>query len=644
MSALTLGVIGHVDHGKTALVRALTGIETDRLAEEKRRGVSIVLGFAPLATPRGTIDFIDMPGHERFIRAMVSGATGISAVLLVVAADEGVKPQTLEHLEIARLLGIRTGVVALTKADLVTPAECRTRRTEVRRLARQAGLADAPLVTTSVRTSQGLSELRAALDGLLANARPPRDDGFAYLPIDRVFARPGFGPVVTGTLRRGPLAIGDELILLPASRPVRVRSLQSHGEDRSVAEPGGRTAVSLRGIELSDLHRGMALSSPGLLVPARWLDVVLETARNASRPVTNGDRLKLLIGTTESTVRVRLLEGQQLEPGQSCLAQLRTDGDVAVPARERFILRRDSPSETIGGGSVLDPASHRRRRMDPSTLGLLTEAAAGQPVRALLARLREAGARGASVVGLARALGVAPDRVRRRLVELGARPETGDTVVDAASWAALRDRALEAVSSHHRDHPLEHGIPFPHLVRKLPEGTASDAAAALLRDLVRRGELLQGAEGYRSPDFDPDRQGNAATRRIEAMFRDAGLTPPDETEIVRHEAAGRDLLAYLVRTTALVRTVDRVQKRTILFHREALGMARQRLRERFASDRGFSAGEAGAALGISRKFSIPLLEYLDATGFTTRAGALRFIAVSATSSTVPEGAEAQRKR
>ncbi|WP_331308771.1 GTP-binding protein [Methylobacterium oryzae] len=283
---LLVGVIGHVDHGKTALVRALTGIETDRLKEERARGVSIVPGFALLTSEQGEIDLVDLPGHERFVRAMISGATGMRAVLLAVDAHEGIKPQTVEHLEIATLIGVRRGVLALTKAELATPETLAARAAEIAAVAARAGIEAGPVIVTSTVTGAGVSELAAALSALLPETEAGREDGFPYLPVDRVFSRPGFGTVVTGTLRRGPLAVGDTVEIAPGGRTATVRGLQIHGRAVERAEPGRRTAVALRGIELNEIARGQALSLPGLLAPSPWLDVACGGGRSSTPRAT----------------------------------------------------------------------------------------------------------------------------------------------------------------------------------------------------------------------------------------------------------------------------------------------------------------------------------------------------------------------
>ncbi len=617
-------MIGHVDHGKTALVRALTGTDTDRLKEEKARGVSIVPGFALLkgaGTDGGEIDLVDLPGHERFVRAMISGATGMRAVLLAVDANEGIKPQTVEHLEIARLIGVRRGVIALTKCDLVGPETIAERRAELVAVATRAGIAEPVVVATSVVAETGIVELRTALGALLRDAAPSTDDGFPYLPIDRVFARPGFGAVVTGTLRRGRLSVGDRIEIMPGGLTATVRSLQIHGRSVQTAEPGRRTAVALRGVEIGDLHRGQALAAPGMLVAGRWIDVALTAVASAETPLEGGTACRLLIGTTEVPARLRLLDRDGLEPGASTVAQLRTDEDIAVPAREPFVLRLDSPSITVAGGKILDPLARRRKRHDARVQAELAVTASGRPKETLATRLARDGAAGASLSDLARLVGIAPERVRRGLLELGAR-EIGDRFLGAPAFAALRESLLAALAVHHRDHAIEHGLPLDRLARAV---TASEAVVtAALRDLVATRDAVQAGPLFRRADFDPARHETEHVRSLEAAFRKGALSPPDEVEVVGRDIRRREALTYLLASGTLIRALDRVQKRTILFHRDAIAAGKAQLTKSFpgatSAEGGFLAKEAGAALGISRKFSIPLLEHLDAVRFTRRVG------------------------
>ncbi|MEE7505944.1 translation elongation factor [Methylobacterium mesophilicum] len=578
LKTLLVGVIGHVDHGKTALVRALTGVETDRLKEERARGVSIVPGFALLTSAEGEIDLVDLPGHERFVRAMISGATGMRAVLLAVDAHEGIKPQTVEHLEIASLIGVRRGVLALTKADLASPETVAARAAEIAAAAVRAGIEAGPVIATSTVTGDGLPELAAALSALLAETEPGRDDGFPYLPVDRVFSRPGFGTVVTGTLRRGPLAIGDTVEIAPGGRTATVRGLQIHGRAVERAEPGRRTAVALRGIDLDEIARGQALSLPGLLAPSPWLDVAITAAANLPNSLAGGTACRLLFGTTEVEARLRLLDRDALEPGASTQAQLHLAEPVAVPAREPFVLRLDSPSVTVAGGRVLDPVSRRRRRRDPRVMADLAALTAGGPAEAITVRLGQLGAAGAPLIDLA----------------LGTLLITSTAFSNYALYKNYR--GLESIYA-------DRVIPLSQF------GAMRDAFDG----------ILSAARGFESE----------AARRLEQVFRRAGLNPPDEAEAIGRDVRRREALTYLVGAGTVIRAVDRVQRRAVLFHREAVASAKTRLIDAFPTARtaetGFLAREAGATLGISRKFSIPLLEHLDATGFTRRAGDRRVI-------------------
>lgn len=626
LKTLLVGVIGHVDHGKTALVRALTGVETDRLKEEQARGVSIVPGFALLAGEAGEIDLVDLPGHERFVRAMVSGATGMRAVLLAVDANEGIKPQTVEHLEIARLIGVKRGVLALTKADLASPETIRDRAAELSAAAAKAGLESGPVIATSTVSGVGIPALSAALTGLLAEAGGGTDDGFPYLPVDRVFTRAGFGTVVTGTLRRGRLAVGDTIAIVPGGRSAVVRGLQIHGRPVELAEPGRRTAVALRGVGLDEIVRGQALCPPDLLVPTRWVDVAITAAASAEAALPTGTACRLLFGTSEVEARLRLLDREALEPGASAQAQLHLSEEVAVPAREPFVLRLDSPPATVAGGRILDSASRRRRRHDPRVAADLATIAAGRPAEALTVRLGQAGAAGAPLMELARLAGTTAGRVRRLLTAAGAR-EIAERFVGAPAFAALRTGTMGALAQFHRERPMDQGASLDQVARAL--ALPESITGAVLRDLVSSGDVAQAGTLWRRADFDPARNETEAVRRLETSFRRAGLNPPDEAEAVGRDIRRREALNYLIASGTVIRAVDRVQRRAVLFHREAVASARTRLSEAFpgatTAETGFLAREAGATLGISRKFSIPLLEHLDATGFTRRAGDRRII-------------------
>ena len=483
MNRLLLGVIGHVDHGKTALVRALTGMETDRLEEEKRRGISIALGFAHLALPGAIADLIDMPGHERFVRTMISGATGIDAVLLVVSAAEGIKPQTVEHVDIAGLLGVRQAIVAVTKTDLVSPARAEAVGREAASLARAAGMVSGEPVLTSAITGLGLDLLRTGFGAALREATPREDAGFPYLPIDRAFSLAGHGTIVTGTLRRGGLAAGGELVVVPSGASVRIRGLQVHGQSVVTATPGQRVAVNLRGTELNAVPRGSALTSSGLLQPSAWLSVQLRSVADAPK-LANASRLRLLFGTEEVDCRLRLLDRDELRPGDTASAQLHCASPVAVPAREAFILRSISPAVTLAGGRVLDPETTRQRRHAPGVLARLAALASAAPDRIALAEVERAKEGGVSLTRLARVVGVSSAKAAGML--------QGNAVIVLRSGHAVTADALDAVVARLPRilQPHADGLSREALGRLLPEVGASVLDEAAMR-LARSGVLRQ---------------------------------------------------------------------------------------------------------------------------------------------------------
>ena len=616
-----VGVIGHVDHGKTALVRALTGMETDRLEEERHRGISIALGFAFLQAGGATIDLIDMPGHERFVRTMVSGATGIDAALLVVAANEGIKPQTVEHLDIAGLLGLRRVVVAVSKADLATPGEAEAAAEAAATLARAAGMQVSATVLTSAHTGQGMDALRDALFAVIP-AAPGEDDGFPYLPVDRVFSVAGHGTVVTGTLRRGPLAVTDEVAAVPDGRAVRLRGLQVHGVRTARGLPGQRLAVNLRDVAPDGIARGAALTARGLLPPSDWLTVALRSVEGAP-PLPTLTKLTLLFGTDEVEARLRLLDCDELPPGGTALAQLCCAVPVSVPARERFILRRISPPLTVAGGRVIDPAASRLRRHAPRTLARLAALADADPAGIVAAEVAAAGAAGVALQRLAQLAGVAEARAAALLPRLPAVLGRSRVVVGESEW----ERVLAALPGALVGRDAE--VPPDRLAALLPwagRAVLDDAVS----ELVRRGALLRTGGGVRLPTPNRDRaradEEAASAARMADTLRRAGLSPPDIGVVVPDPRARR-LADRLIREGVVVRAVDKVQKRELLFHQDAIELAKQRLRP-LLGGAGLAAGEAGKALGISRKYSVPLLEHLDAIRFTRRIADRRVLAAS----------------
>ena len=616
-----IGVIGHVDHGKTALVRALTGMETDRLEEERRRGISIALGFAYLHAGDAIIDLIDMPGHERFVRTMVSGATGIDAALLVVAANEGIKPQTVEHLDIAGLLGLKRAIVAVTKTDLVTPPEAEAVAVAAVALAEAAGLQVSATVLTSVHRGDGIAALVEALTTVVPD-HAGSDDGFPYLPIDRVFSVAGHGTVVTGTLRRGPMGLTDDLALAPDDRPIRLRGMQVHGAKTMRGLPGQRLAVNLRAVAASEIARGAALTARGLLPPSDWLTVSLRSVRGAPALRTS-TKVVLLFGTEEVEARLRLLDCDEIEAGGRALAQLQCSLPVSLPAREHFILRRISPPLTVAGGRVIDPAAKRLRRNAPRTLSRLTTLASSDPAGIITAEVTEAGATGIALARLAQLAGLVESRVAALLPAVPALLGASRVVIAQAEWDRVLTAIPTAVAIEETD------VAPARLATLVPwagRAVLDDATA----ELVRRGTLVRTSGGVRlhTPGRDSERasRDTASAASMADILRRAGLNPPDIWTIIPDVQAKR-LADRLIKEGIVVRVFDKVQKRELLFHQDAIDEAKRVLRPLLAGA-GLATGEASKALGISRKYAVPLLEHLDGIRFTRRIADRRVLTVT----------------
>jgi selenocysteine-specific elongation factor len=620
MRHVLLGVIGHVDHGKTALVRALTGMETDRLPEEKRRGISIALGFAHLRSADAEIDLIDMPGHERFVRTMVAGATGIDAVLLVVDAREGVKPQTEEHVAIAGLLGIRAAVVAVSKCDLVSRAQAAAAGRAAAALLAAHGLAAEAPVLTSAAAYEGLQALAVSLARVATRTEARPDRGFAWLPIDRAFSVAGHGTIVTGTLRCGRLAVTDPVELLPSGAAQRVRAMQVHGRSVQAAGPGQRVAVNLRGVEAGSLRRGQALATPGLLRPASWIGVEIRLLA-AAPALAQGATLTLLAGTLEVEARLRLLGRDRLEPGETALAQLQCRGPVALPSRELVILRATAPQATLGGGRVLDPLMRRLRRGD---LARLARLAVATPEQAVAGEVQAAGAAGCRIAALGRVAGLSPGRVQAILRAGPFVLLAGELALTREALAGVAERAMAMLAA------APGGLSRERIGAGLRPRVSAEVVEAALAGLLKAGGLRRDGGVYRirqqAGEAAAALDESALAQRLADLLRQAKLAPPDIKTLLASHPLARAALSRLLSDGVLVRTLDRVQKREILFHREAIQAAQAALSPHLAHSPGLLVGEAGALLGITRKYAVPLLEYFDATQFTRRVGDRRVLA------------------
>ena len=623
---VTLGVIGHVDHGKTALVRALTGIETDRLREEQERGLSIVLGFSYLESSRGMIDLIDVPGHEDFIRTMISGATGIDGVVLAVAANEGVMPQTREHFDIAELLGVERGLIVLTKTDLVSADELELAVEDVRDYLSGTFLEGAPVVHTSALRGEGMEGLREALADIPVRARQVSDAGF-HLPVDRVFGMRGFGVVVTGTLRDGILRADQAVEILPGGEPASIRGLQIHNRHVDAAFPGQRVAVNLRHRKQGALSRGDVLAAPGYLQPARRIDVEVRLLQHAGEPLRNGATVRVLFGATEEIAKVRLLGTNALDPGEAGFVQLRFRRRVVARQGERFIVRGLTPVVTLGGGSMLDVNAPRHRRFDSTVVTRLESAAAGDTVALVRASLEEAGLGSVDRETLRQKLGLTEADLETAADSVGAIEVEGGRLMDASAHGRLLDGIRSAVEQFHRQYPRRQGLAMAGIPTLLKADIDEAALQHSVLELESRGELRNDASILSQVGFDPLASLSADERRvakeIEESFRTCGLMPPPVESVLRGDRVRTGVLRLLTDTGALVRLKTYDRSRHLVMHRDVLRDVHRRLADRFPYPAEFTVADVRNELGTTRKYIVPLMEHLDASGVTIRTGNIR---------------------
>ncbi len=643
---LVVGTAGHIDHGKTALVRALTGVDTDRLPEEKARGITIDLGFAPLDLGEGLrVSAVDVPGHEGLVRTMVAGATGIDLVLLVVAADEGVMPQTREHVAICELLGIERGVVALTKIDAADAEVAELAQAEVEELLAQTRLAGAPILRVSALSGAGVEELRAALRELARGTRPRTSRaGPPRLAVDRAFAARGFGAVATGTLIGSPFAVGDELELFPTGARGRVRGLQVHGEARDEAAGGVRCALNVQGIEREALSRGRVLSRPDALAPTSLVDVRLVWLA-AAPPLEESRSIEFLAGTAERRARIAPIGEPALAPGAVGYARVHLEGEpLALVPGDRFVARGFAATplggSTLGGGEVLDVAPPHRRRSDPELARELELLAGGDPEQALLVRVRRAGFAGIPERALARQLGraapeLAPalDALRER--GLAATARSGTWIAEPA-LAQLELLLLRALDAWHAEQPLLPGMPVGTLRGALPGNAPRELADLALERLAARGELRLEEEVARRPAHAPRLAPEEArlSAQLAERIRAAGLEAPSlkdlAAELARPAPGLRALLAHLEREGTLVRAAEE-----LWFDTGVVAALRERV-VAFLREQGRLETPAYKELiGASRRTAVPLMELLDAQHVTVRQGNARVAGRAAASAAEP---------
>ena len=611
MTSACVIVIGHVDHGKTALVRALTGMETDRLAEEKARGLSIALGFAHCEMAGGTLDLIDAPGHEDFMRTMVSGASGAQGALLVVSAVDGVAAQTREHVQIAQLLQVPVAVVAVTKADLIPADDLPARLAAIGDALAAQGVTRAELVPCSATTAGGVDGLRQALAAQFSDLPPRAVPAGAFLPVDRVFTLAGRGTVVTGTLLGAALSVGDALVVQPRGAATVVRGLQSRGTARKRVEIGERVAVNLRGISVEEVARGDVLCGTAY-APSACMDVALTVSASAARPVKHMQELRVLWGTAHEVATLRLMGGGQIAPGGTGLGQLRFKQPVVGFAGQAAVLRQLSPAATLAGAVILDPQATAVGAGDKRRLAVLQAA-----------HTQDAAAIAAALCGQGRGVAFRADMMRlargEETVGLpeGTVPLSADHLALTDDFAAVQEALLGALRGFHAEHPIKQGAAPALLQQVTPLRALVPFAQAAL---VKAGEVMlrDGLIGLAQHDPFAALAAQQAARltEIEESIRTGGTTPPDLRQFDAPDDA--DLIALMVGQGRLVSLPNIALKQQVVFHEATIRQAQRTLAAAFPPPMAFTTGEARTALDTSRKFIVPLLEHLDAQGITLR--------------------------
>jgi selenocysteine-specific elongation factor len=611
-----IGTAGHIDHGKSTLVRRLTGIDPDRLDEEKRRGMTIDLGFAWLTLPSGIeVSIVDVPGHERFVKNMLAGAGGVDVALLVIAADEGVMPQTREHLDILDLLAVDAGVVALSKIDLVDDEWVEMVAGDIDELLNDTSLAGSPIVPVSSPSGRGIADLLDALERVVA-VRPDRTDrANPFLPIDRVFTVAGFGTVVTGTLHDGGLQAGQEVEIVPRRRRARVRGLQSHRSNVTRVEPGSRVAANLAGVSHDEIERGDVVALPGRLEAVRRFDARLRVVPGAAAPVIHGMGVTVHVGAAERAAKLTVLGQERLDPGEEGWVQLRCGEPVAAVRGQRFIVRLPAPARTVAGGEIVDirPA---HRRFDTAALARLRSLREGSPGDAVLAAVT--GRRGRRLDEIVAATGLQREVVSAIVAELALKGKlvpAGDVYLSMSAWSDIRERATRALSAYHAANPMRRGMPREQLRSVLGRKPAEwpEVLRRLVADSIAREEGAVVASPTHVAGLER-RRGEAD--RLLAVLRANPFSPPSGHDLL--ESTDAALIEALREGGEIVRVAD-----GLYFARGAYDDAVRTIVELVRSEGGVTVSAVRDAVGTSRKYALALLEHLDSERVTRRVGDVR---------------------
>ena len=631
MKQIILGTAGHIDHGKTSLIKAVTGTDTDRLKEEKERGITIELGFAALDLPSGQhLGIVDVPGHEKFIKNMVAGATGIDIVVMVIAADEGVMPQTREHMEICTLLGIRHGMVAVTKIDMVDEEWLELALEDIRDFVRGTFLEEAPIAAISSETKQGIPEFIKALDALAAKIpeRPPTD--LFRLPIDRVFTMKGFGTVITGTLISGRVQVGDTIRIYPSEITSKVRGIQIHNQSANEATAGMRTAINFQGLEKAAINRGEVLSKQGTLLASYMVDVSLRYLASNKKPLKNRTRVRFHTGTSEVLGNVILLDRDELPPGDDTVVQLRLDAPVSLVKDDRFVIRSYSPIYTIGGGQVLNPIPIKHKRLKPETVEALKELGDQEPEVIIAFHTEASGYKGVSFSHLKIMSNLADKQLGNALQGLLSKKiliqvdKENRIYIHHSGFEKLKNDTRGRLADFHSANPLKTGMSKEELKTKFPPYLTAKLFNLTLTQMIKENEIVQEENTVRLASHAVSLGGKQADIKDKILdtYHKSGLQPPYFKELAKSLDAdakrARDVLMHLVDEGSIVKV-----KEDLYFHVKAINDLKNRLVGFLEAQGEITTPQFKEMTAVSRKFVIPLAEYFDSTNVTLRVGDVR---------------------
>src|SRR3990170_3150188 len=634
---IIIGTAGHIDHGKTSLVKALTGIDTDRLPEEKQRGMTIDLGYAYLDLDSGhRVSIVDVPGHERFVKNMLAGATSTNLVLFVIAADDGIMPQTIEHLEIINLLGIRHGLVALTKKDLVTDEWLTIVQEDIKNILKGTSLEDAPIIPVSTVTGEGIETCKTIIKNLIAQIKT-RDDARVFrLPIDRSFTISGYGCVVTGPIMGGQISVEDEIEIFPVKTIVRVRGVEVTGERVNTAFAGQRAAINLSGIKSTEIKRGYELSIPGYLQPTKIVDASLRLIKSSKKPLKNRARIRFHVNTSEVMGRVILLDREQLNPGEEALCQFLLENLITTEREDRFIIRSYSPAYTIGGGRILGYNTTRLKRFKEESLKTLKILASGNPPdiveQVYLNSIVRRGERpfALTIDDVSRNINIHPSVAEkivadfvRKSVLMKFSVEGKNVIFHKTHVLSLKERVLNELRKFHKDNPLKMGIDETHLKTLLGKNINPLLITAALTSLRNEKAVKVTDNKLSLANFkiEVSLQDKGIADKIEGLFLKAGVTPPSMEDVcAKFGAPGKAVIPLLIEQKRIVEV-----EKSLCFHATALKKLKENVKEYILKQGPISVAQFRDLTKTTRKFAVPLLEYFDAIHFTKRTGDVRIL-------------------